>query len=227
MAKTRRYKKLKKRTKDLASRVDQLAKVVKQNRPELKYSDYFTIAQYFNYSPTVSYVSNPFANISQDLLDVNARVGDKIFVKNVHIHGQLHNLDNVPFIGRIVAVLVKNNSEGLLTTANFGNLFQESAYTNTVNMVHAPFDWDNRGNFKVIYDKRFVMNPLTTHGSTGAAIESARNFDIKLKINKEVAFFQGGTAQTKNALFLLFLGHRAATSNQWFEYVQRTTFVDP
>ena len=41
------------------------------------------------------------------------------------------------------------------------NLYSESAYANSLNIVNANKDYDNRKDFITLYDKKIVINPTT------------------------------------------------------------------
>lgn len=211
----------KKSKKTTAKKVQTLAKKVRQLTPELKYSDLNVIGQTFNYTPTASYVQNVFTPLSQGDSDANNYTGDEIFVKNIKIRGVFYNTTTNYQVMRIVLVCVKQNMEGLITTANIGNLVMESAYSSTANAINAPLDNDNRHGVTVLYDKKIIMNPNLSSATTSSV---ARVWNHTFKINKMVQFQNGGNIPTKNGLYLFFIADNAVLG--YLNYVSRLTYTD-
>jgi len=220
---TKRTRKQKNTTK---AAVSKLAKVVRRIMPEIKYSDTFSTAQQFNYSPTTNYTVQPLTGITQGDADVNERVGDTIFCKYMKIRGTLYNYHSEPFNCRIVICKIKQNIETVLTAASVGNALMESAYSTTVNAVEAPFDNDNSYGFNVLYDRRYCVNPMASNGSTGAVWGQARPFTINLPLNFKSEFFQAGTGSTHNGIAIFFISAAAANVYQYASYTIRTTYTD-
>lgn len=207
--------------KALVSKVTTLARKVRQLKPEPKYGDLNVIGQTFNYTPTSSYVQLLTSGMSQGDTDYNNYTGDSIFMKNLRIRGQFYNVTNTYQQMRIVVVCVKNNMEGLITTANIGNLVMESAYSTTANALNAPLDNDNKHGVTVLYDRKFTINP-----QLGSATNSyvSRPFYLNLRINRQLQFQSGGIVPTKNGIYLFFISDVA--SNGYLNYLARYTYTD-
>lgn len=218
--KTRRHP-VKKYKYNLKAKVLKLAKIVRRNKPEVKYGDLAISGQAFNYTPTSSYVINMFSSFSQGNTDNSSYQGDEIFVKNVKIQFSFYNTTTSYQLYRLIMVQVLRNSEGLITTSNLGNLFMESAYSVSANAVNAPLDNDNRHGFKVLWDKRFIMNPAL---SSATASNQALMFKKTLIINKPVSFMAGGTIPAKNGLYLLCISDAAASG--YMNFVSRMHYTD-
>lgn len=219
----RRVKRLK---KTLAKKVAKLAKAVRLQKPELKYSDTVATAQQWNYTPTSSYVFDPLAAITVGTSDVGNRIGDTIFLKSIKMRGTIYLGTASPFVGRFVLILIKSNMESLLTTTNVGNLIMESAYSSTTNAVNAPYDNDNRFGYKVLVDKKIIINPSANLNGVNTSMVQARNFYISKRINKEVEFWQGSSTVTKNWIVGFFLTDAAATASNVLSYTSRLRYTD-
>lgn len=211
--------------KSTAAKVRTLAKVVRTIMPEVKYSDMYATAQYFQNTPTSAYVIQPLTNITQGYADVNERVGDTIHLKYMKIKGSLINNDTNPLNCRIIVVKVKQNIETLINSANAGNAIMESAYSTTINAVEAPYDNDNSGGIVKLADRRFVLNPSVSAGNAATVWPQVRPFSMNIKLNCKSEFLQGGTSSTKNGIFIFFIS-TGYSANQFCTYVIRTTYLD-
>lgn len=220
----RRSKKYRKKT--LAKKVATLAKVVRMRKPELKYSDTVATAQQWNYTPTSSYIFDPLSAISIGTSDVSGRIGDTIHVKSIRMKGTIYLGTASPFVGRFVLILIKQNMEGLLTTANVGNLVMESAYSSTTNAVNAPFDNDNRFGYKVLVDKKIIINPSANLNGINTSMVQARNFYVSKRIEKEVEYWQGSSYVTKNWLVGFFLTDAVASASNVISFTSRVRYTD-
>lgn len=211
--------------KSTAAKVRTLAKVVRTIMPEVKYSDMFSVSQYFQNTPTSAYVIQPLSNITQGDSDVNNRIGDTIHLKYMRIKGSFINNDTIPLNCRIIVVKVKQNIESLLTGASVGNAIMESAYSTTVNAVEAPYDNDNSGGIVKLADRRYVINPSVSAGNAATVWPQVRPFSMNIKLNCKSEFLQGGTTSTKNGIFIFFISS-GYSAYQYCTYVIRTTYLD-
>lgn len=209
------------RKQALAAKVTTLATKVRRMSPENKYADINILGQTFNYTPTNSYVQNLFSGMSQGTSDANAYTGDQIFLKSIKIKGTFYNTGTVYQLCRIVCVMVKKNMEGLITTANGGNLIMESAYSTGANAFNAPLDHDNRKGVTVLFDQRIVMNPQLSSATNS---NQARAWSKNLTINKRIQFQNGGNVPTENGIYLFFISDNS--SQGYMNYIARLNYTD-
>lgn len=222
-AQKKRYRTL--NTRVLTKKVAKLSKAVRQAKPEVKYSYLELAGQQFNYSPTSSYVADPFSAITYGTGDKNSRIGDTIFVKSLKIKGTIYTSSASQTMLRIMAILVPKNLEGLVTTTNVGNMILDSDFSVTGNIVNAPLDNDNRFGVKILADRRININPISV-GNAATAMQQCRPISVNLKLDKEVEYFHGGTTITKNQLFILFMSDIAASSSTTIYGVGKLTYTD-
>lgn len=223
---TRKRRFYRRKKVSLSAKVNKIAKTLKRQKPELKYTDVASSTQQFNYDPTVNYVWALLGNITQGTADVNSRVGDTIFVKSLTLSCTLYNSTYTPFNGRIIILRVRQNSENLITTTNLGNQFLESAYTGAAACVNAPYDNDNRNNFVVLMDHSFNINPSSNVNGVNTSMIQARHFKRTFRVNQRVEFFQGAAATTKNGLYALWLSDTTASASQVGNIVIRVHYTD-
>lgn len=212
--------------KTLKKKIAKIEKTIRMRKPEIKYSDTVATAQQWNYTPTSSYVFDPLSAISIGTSDVSGRIGDTIHLKSIRMKGTIYLGTASPFVGRFVLILVKQNMEALLTTTNVGNLIMESAYSSTTNAVNAPFDNDNRFGYKILVDKKIIVNPSANLNGINTSMVQARNFYVSKKIEKEVEYWQGSSTVTKNWLVGFFLTDAAATSSNVISFTSRLRYTD-
>nr|QMP82099.1 MAG: Cap protein [Polar freshwater circular DNA virus] len=210
----------------LAAKVANLSKMVKIDKPEMKYSDVNYSGQRWNWTPTSTYVSDIFAGISQGTGDVDRRLGDEINVHSLKLRMTVYNNGATPFTGRLVGIRVKHNAESLITTTNIGNMVMESAYSSTANAVNAPFDHDNSSNFVKIFDRRFVINPQTTNAVANTALGGNLFIQKTFKINKRIQFFQAAATNTHNGVYFFFLSDQADGGERFSYGVLRINYTD-
>lgn len=214
-----------KRKKTLTAKVNKLARIVKSRKPELKYSDATATAQQFNTDPLTSYILSPLTLITQAITDLNGRVGDKIRVHRQRMHMTLHNATYTGCTFRITVFQLRSNPDAATLKTAIGNLFFDSSYTNTVNMVNAPYDYDNRKDFVVLFDKCYTLNPQT--GSTADPIITSKQITISVKPKiKEIAYSAGGVGITAGEIYWAFTSDLAASASRSASHVLRTYYTD-
>lgn len=214
----------KKRT--LTKRVKRVERLVRRNKPELKYSDVSATNQQFSQSFAGTSIIDCLANISQNVADNNNRIGDRIYVRNVVFRLAVYDTTYTPFMFRIIGLRVLHNSEGLITTTSLGNIFMESSYSGTVNSVNAPYDFDNKNNIKVFYDKVHTINPSSNLNGINTSMVQGKHYTMKFRINKQVEFFHGGSVPIMNGLYFLLISADAASASQICHYVVRVHYTD-
>lgn len=147
----------------------------------------------------------PYPNITQGLTDYGSRIGDKITVKYVRFKSQWElGAGYTGRAGRIVAVIYKENPDALggSTVNQVWNFVMDSAYANSVNVVNSGKDYDNRGNFTIVYDQKRSFNPDV------ATLSKTFQWDVNIKIplrHQQVQYIGGGTTVVKNELFIFLL----------------------
>lgn len=140
--------------------------------------------------------------------DYGARIGDKITAKWLKFKSIW---DLSPGIGgvaaRIIVFVMKANPDAIANSwITIYNLYQESAFSNSLNVVNANKDYDNKSNFVTLYDKKVVMNPTTETLTTSKAWD----FDIRIPpALQNVQYFSGsGSNISKNELFIALIAEQ-------------------
>jgi len=218
--KSRKSFKNKKSVKTIAKRALRMVKAIS---PEVKYMQTNLVGQQFNTDPTSAYVYQPLGFISQGDGDTD-RTGDKINLVRHTAHFTLMTAIAAPWNCRITCVQLLQNTEGLITATSIGNMFFDSNYTGTQNIVNGPTDYDNRHNFRVLYDKVHTLNP--TVGTTAAPVTFTKQVRINLRPNRYVQYFHTGNTITKNEIFWFFTAQSNAASSQVANVVFRTYYTD-
>lgn len=146
----------------------------------------------------------PYPDITQGLTDYGSRIGDKITVKFVRFRSVWeHGAGFNSRVGRIIVFIAKENPDGIAAAwSTIWNLYSESAYANSVNIVNGGKDYDNKSNFVTLYDQRRVFNP-----EVGDKTKS-HIWDINIRIpqrNQNVQYIGASTTVTKNELYIALL----------------------
>ena len=197
--KKRTFKKRKSVVKTLAKKVNTLYKNI-----ETKHYRIDGIGALPDNNPTLAI--RPYPNVTQGLLDYGNRVGDKITVKYVRFKSTWElGAGFAPRVGRVIAFIMKSNPDGIAVAwSTIYNLFMESAYSNTVNIVNSNQDYDNRQNFHVLYDEKRTFN------LDEATLSKQIVWDVSMKIPQKyqtVQYFGGGTTVSRNELFIALISN--------------------
>lgn len=183
--------------KKLAKKVNKLYKQV-----ESKHFRVAGLGALPDNNPTLAIRHYP--NISQGDIDYGNRIGDKITMKRVTFRSVWeHGAGYSGRVGRIVVFVMKDNSDGIASAwSTIWNLYSESTYANSLNVVNAGHDYDNRGNFVTLYDKTMCFNPDIADKA------KVYKWDFSLTIPprlQNVQYFAGGVTVVKNELFIALL----------------------
>lgn len=222
----RHFKRRAKKKLTLAKKVEKIAKQVKLQKPENKYSYVNLTNQQWNYDPTVSYCKDLLTNITAGTSDYNNRIGDQIYVKGITLHGVSYNNLNYPFVARMIIFQLIANPDTVDTTTSIGNLVMESLYTGSANCVNDFFDYDNRKSFRKLYDTSFVINPVGTLYNANTALNQAKIHRHYIKINKKVQFSGGSSNPTANGIYAVFMSDTTASASQFSNLLFKVHYID-
>lgn len=130
--------------------------------------------------------------------DISNRTGRKIFVKKIRISGVL----TVPFASAEtnqkeaanIRIVCYQDQQTNFTQATGNLVLAQGASSNA---IHYGMSVANFGRFKILKDKRFVIQPPDYSGLAGAYVAAGRqvNFKMNIKVNQWVNFnaTNGGT----------------------------------
>lgn len=210
--------------KSLAKKVNTLFKIVKQQKPELKYKETYNISG-TNFFTTAGTLLDLTDNISQGTGDSGARIGDQIYLKSLNMRFRV----TLPSAGettvcRLIVFTMLRNPDSVIADASVANLLLESTYNNTAEVALSTRDFDNRKAFKTHYDRTFTIN------SSDAILDVSKFIHVSVKIPKMCAKVQysnaSSTAATNNQLYCLCLGGLSGANTVYSSYVSRLTYTD-
>lgn len=147
----------------------------------------------------------PYPNITQGVTDYGSRIGDKINVKYLRFNSVWElGAGEYARTARIIVFSMKNNPDGIASAwSTIWNLYMESTYANSVNIVNGVRDWDNRKNFVTHYDVKRTLNKTA---DSDASQDFKWDFTVKIPVScQNVQYFNNSTAVTKNELFIALL----------------------
>jgi len=198
-AKKRRHTKRKRTTTvaKLAKKVSQLAKGI-----ETKHLRTSGIGALPDNNPSLAI--RPYQTISVGTSDYGTRIGDKItarFIKFKSVWTLVAG--SGACTGRIVVFTYKHNPDSIATAwSTIWNLYAESTYANSVNVVNGNKDYDNRKGFTTIYDKKMTINP------SDSAVATSKSWDFNIlipKTSQTVQFVNGASTVTQNEIFIALI----------------------
>jgi len=164
----------------------------------------------------------PYPSITQGLTDFGSRIGDKITVKYLRFKSTWEIGPAAGKVGRIVAFIMKDNSDGIASAwSTVWNLYSESAYANSINVVNAGTDYDNKRNFVTLYDQKRVFNPQQS------TLNQSYVWDFNIKIPtkcQNVQYIGASTTVVKNELFIALL--QDTDSGMAINYVSEFYYSD-
>jgi len=195
--KKRRSFKRKSTIKKLAKKVNKLTRQV-----ETKYYNISGLGALPDNNPTLGI--RPYTNISQGLTDYGSRIGDKITVKYLRLNTQWELGAGVAGrSARIIVFVMKENPDSVAAAwSTIWNLYQESAYANSINVVNGVLDYDNRSGFTTLYDVKRDLNP------TNDTLASTHKWNVNIKIPvrcQKVQYVNNGATISRNELFIALL----------------------
>lgn len=140
--------------------------------------------------------------------DYGARIGDKITCKYLKFKSVW---DLAPGLGgvaaRVLCFVMKSNPDAIANSwATIYNLYQESAFSNSLNVVNSNKDHDNKSNFVTLYDKTVCINPTTSDLTTSKKWD----FDVRIPASlQNVQYFSGsGSNISKNEIFIALIAEQ-------------------
>lgn len=211
--------------KSLAQKVYALAKTVKKTRPELKWAEATATQATFNYAGSIS---QPLTTISQGTADFGNRVGDTISLQSIRLDFIFqHQSTAFGQVNRIIVFQYKSNPDGAIGVASYINLLLHSADLSTARAPLAPYDHDNRSDFRVLYDKVMAINYSSSPGTSASNNTQMTHKRIHIKLPmaaRKVQYFNAGTSLTKNELCILVLSDQS--TNQYYTYTCTMYYTD-
>jgi len=202
------------RNNNLRKKVNKIAKEVRILAPEKKWN-VFETSSTTDYTGSLTSLNNM---LSQGITDFGTRVGDKIRMKSMVTDVIFGNsaAQIYPITYRVIMVQCKNNPDHTISNASQENLFLHSGSLGGAYAAWAPYDWDNRDTYRVLYDKRFMLTPLT--GTTaGANCQVQKAIRIRTHFNNKNGIVQyqnaSTTALTRGEVFLVIVTDASVSSS--------------
>lgn len=154
------------------------------------------------------------------------RVGDEVHMTSVQYRGQIvtnsANVGGPVFVRMIVFWDRQANGAAPTIAASSGTTGTDALLDSqtSTDLTIAPYMYSTQDRFRVLYDKRWCLNPiLASYDASGALIETyeiGMQFKKKVKLNRRVKYeaTPGGTAGiadiATNSLYALFVSSEAA-----------------
>lgn len=213
------------RKKTLAKKVAFLAKIVRGNKPEIKWSEATANGASFNYNGSIS---QPLTGISQGYTDYNQRVGDSLTVKSMKIQMYFTMSGTTTGqINRVIVFQIKHNPDGAIGVASYINLVLHSTDVGTSFAPLALYDHDNRDSYRILHDSSFVMNYSSSPGTSASNNTQFHRKFINVKIpavGRTIEYYNAGTTITKNEICILVISN--SSTNQNYSYTCQTLYGD-
>lgn len=218
------YRRRKTRKGGLAKKVAKLAKMVRVQRPESKWSTYNATSTAF--TGTSGIIISPLTGIAQGTADFNARIGDQITLKNMRVGMQVANNNATnSIIVRCVVFAHKSNPDGVIGIASQLNLFLHSASILAGIAPYASYDHDNRSAYHVYKDFVFTIDPVPGAGSSASMANVFKKVHFKIPLKGIRAEYSTATTTlTKNEIFVLLLTDSGGSQN--VAYTIETNYTD-
>lgn len=220
-------------TRKRVPRISTLNKKIKriEDTRELKYNDVFRSSQEVD-SAGVLFLMNGLAVGDTQI----TRTGAEVQATSLQIRGSFITETSVndPTTFRMIVFWDRqaNGADPLLISTGVGTpalLFSPSGGRG----VDLPFMYETQDRFRVLYDKRYVVNPLVIQtvaaGETTAVIPVELNFKKKIKLNRRVKYDdinpQIDDINT-NSLYIAFISTNQFVNNATVTFTSRFYFKD-
>jgi len=199
--------------KTVKQKVNKLMRIVKQDRPEVKYIDFVIAGQ--NFDSINGLVFNVTNGIAQGTLDTQ-RVGDKVRLLSLNLKGYIQ--------GSATAASTSNQSSKLMIFKGIGeNLTQYTSSimtaTNGLGHGYAPFtpvSYDQKSLIKPLFQKHFNVCAGWSDVNTGlnnAGFAPRHEYSIFKKLNYETTYFQATTGVVNGGLYLYYISDTLSANN--------------
>jgi len=214
----RKYKTRTKRA-TVAKSIRKLQVAIRRVSPELKYIDR-NVHLFPTYNSVTAYSFLSFIVLGQGQ---GERVGAKI--NPISVSGRGHVMYNPNYVGdnqslRVILFRARNdngatfqtssstgNATGLLSNDEVGNPAQ----------LHAHYNWNNRRQFRILYDKTFTF---TVGG------RQARTFNWHFKLKGQTTYIDAGSSSIKNNGLYMVLVSDVGADGPSFNWDPRVTYTD-
>lgn len=208
-------RKVVKKPKTLKSKVTTLSRMVKMNKPEIKYVD-------LSNSQTVSYNTTTLdltASIAQALTDNGGRIGDKIRLIGYQVrYSVASNSVFVASAWETVRVLFVNGHGENTSALNMANVLQ----TTGNNLAYlSPYQHDQRSKFTVRYDKTHTL----AAGTALPGWPSTQWHKHFGKLNLLTSYNAAGTSVINNGFYCMLISD-TLVNNPSFIYYIRVWYTD-
>lgn len=128
----------------------------------------------------------------------------------------------------MVAVVKVTNNQSAATFFTPSYFLQDTSTVNT--SMTSQYNWDNRKNFKILYDKLiFVSDPAVAYANGDTNLPFMRKGKVNVKLNRTAQFSAntgGSTDVEKNYLLMFAFSDSAATSHPTLIWQSRVTYRD-
>lgn len=164
-------------------------------------------------NPDQSYSMTRLTTTSQGSSDAGQRIGDKIKLRKLFFNLEFNAADTTNQF-RMIVFQWKVNSA--YRTPQDGDIL--SHVTTALDHLHSHFDWDNRAQFKVIYNKT-----LSVCANSPTA---ARNLKKKINLKgKSIEYISGGS-DAINHIYMFIVSDSGAAPHPTIKGYYRVTYKD-
>lgn len=166
-----------------------------------------------NLNPDQSYSMNRITNISQGTADAAQRVGDRINLRKLFFDLEFNAAD-VTNQFRLIIIMWKVNSA--YRVPQDGDILAH--ITTNLDHLHSHFNWDNRDQFRVLYNKTFSL--------CSSSPTQCKNMRKKISLKgKHIEFTAAGT-DAVNHIYFYIVSDSGATPHPTMQGYFRITYKD-
>lgn len=192
--------------KPLTARVKRVERLIRQNRAELRYLENFAANANTSWSGAITNICTPTQGDA-----VQMRQGDRIRLKSILLQGHFNSGATTAY-ARVI--LVRSINLGVASVSDV----LATGYLGTGNAVDAPYTYDNRVNFKVLWDRKFTFSANGTN---------AISFTKYIRLNNKILQFDAATATpSNNGIFMIVVSANAAGATPTYSHVSRVHYTD-
>lgn len=204
------------------------------NMIELKYLDVF--AQEGDVAPT-GYLQ--LLNAMTNGTEQNFRLGDQITMTSLQMRGAITAADtqDLPTHVRMIIFMDRQANNAAPSVISSAGAFNGLLAADTLQVAtdpwtatYSPFSYEQQKRFRVLYDKRYVLNPHVVGPTTGTYVPYQVKFNVKLKLGKVVKYSDTGNTIadiSTNSLYVVWLSDVPNAPEQpTVDYWSRIYFKD-
>ena len=194
-------------SKSVAQDVAKIARSVVQKQAETK--SYYTNWVHLLYDNRISAV-NPIYNIGQGTTSEQI-VGEKMFIKNIQVFGNLFPLVTAGWDKTCLARLIVCHARDKLITGNQGAI-GASSFMRTGGTGTYPIDAIDLHKVKVLSDTKWVIQPFITGGTVNSP------YSVTVPISKNEFYDSDASGYLRDGQYfvaLIVYDNRGVASNYW------------